>query len=336
MRRTDRGQADAVVGLKVRRLGCHPAAATIDRSKEGPLRQIGTLPRTSDPQVLGDYLLSLGVTSRAVESPDGWDIWVHNEDLIPKAKEALAAFERDSDDPRFTDASRAAEAERLKAERLDRQYRKNVRDLSGTFGRVPLRRRPLTAFLVAVCVTLFVVEGVSPVTRNRLRDRLGFFSIAEQMRPDAKAHGLDAIHRGEVWRLITPIFIHLSPMHLLFNMWALLVEGTVIETRQGTRKLLALVILSAVVSNVGQYLYVLNFSDGLAGWFGISGVVYAFFGYLWMKGVNEPEQGMILHPSTVRIMLLWLLLGFTPVFPMANGAHIGGLIVGVLYGLARF
>ena len=304
--------------------------------KGAPLRQIGTLPRTSDPKVLGDYLLAQGVTTRAVESADGWAFWVHNEDHVPKAREAFEAFERDPADPRFADAAEAAEAERVKAERLDRQYRKNVRDLSGTFGRVPFRRRPLTVVLVAVCVTLFVVEGVSPAARSWLRDRLGFFPTAERRRPDAKAHGLDAIHRGEVWRLVTPIFLHLGPMHLFFNMWALLVEGTVIEARQGTRKLLALVLLSAVVSNVGQYLYVLNFAEGLTGWFGISGVGYAMFGYLWMKGVNEPEQGVVLDPGTVRVMLLWLLLGFTAIFPMANGAHVVGLIVGALYGLARF
>jgi GlpG protein len=95
-------------------------------------------------------------------------------------------------------------------------------------------------------------------------------------------------------------------------------------------------LLSAVTSNICQYLYVINFYDVLVPWVGISGVVYALFGYLWMKGRVEPEQGMILHPSSVRIMLLWLLLGFTPFFPFANGAHIGGLIVGMLFGLARF
>ena len=52
------------------------------------------------------------------------------------------------------------------------------------------------------------------------------------------------------------------------------------------------------------------------------------FGYLWMKGRYEPEQGMVLHPSSVRVMLLWLMLGFTGLFPMANGAHVAGLVVG--------
>src|SRR5436309_984790 len=80
-------------------------------------------------------------------------------------------------------------------------------------------------------------------------------------------------------------------------------------------------------SNVGQYLYVLSIYETLVPWLGFSGVVYAMFGYLWMKGVNEPEQGVVLHPSTVRIMLLWLLLGFTGFLSMANGAHLAGLLV---------
>ena len=48
------------------------------------------------------------------------------------------------------------------------------------------------------------------------------------------------------------------------------------------------------------------------------------------------ESGMMLHPSSVRWMLLWLLLGFTGILRMANGAHVVGLIVGMLFGLARF
>ena len=70
---------------------------------------------------------------------------------------------------------------------------------------------------------------------------------------------------------------------------------------------------------------------------GISGVVYALFGYIWMKGRVSPEQGMILHPNTVRLMLGWLVLGFVlRMMHMANGSHVLGLIVGMLYGLAGF
>jgi GlpG protein len=315
-----------------------PRGPVVGRGKDAALRQIGTLPSTVHPGVFGDYLLSQGVTSRAIESKDGWAIWVHNEDHVPQAREALAAYQQNPNDPRFASATDAARAVRREEERLNRQYRKNVREMSGTWDRVDFRRRPLTVLLVVVCVAVFVAQQLSPWADYWLLDRLAFFPIDATRGPADMTRGLDAIHRGEVWRLITPIFLHGNLIHLLFNMWLTLLEGTIIETRRGTRTLAVLVLLSAVTSNIGQYIYILNFYPVLVPWVGISGVGYALFGYLWMKGRNQPEEGMILDPRSVRIMLFWLLLGFVPVLPfqMANGAHVVGLIVGVLFGLARF
>ena len=68
----------------------------------------------------------------------------------------------------------------------------------------------------------------------------------------------------------------------------------------------------------------------------MSGVVYALFGYIWMKGQNEPEQGMILHPSTVQTMLFWLVLCMMGwVGNVANTAHVVGVAVGIVCGLAQ-
>ena len=70
---------------------------------------------------------------------------------------------------------------------------------------------------------------------------------------------------------------------------------------------------------------------------GMSGVVYALFGYIWMKGLYQPEQGMILHPNTITIMLFWLVLCMTGfVGPIANAAHFMGLAAGVAFGVLRF
>ena len=45
-----------------------------------------------------------------------------------------------------------------------------------------------------------------------------------------------------------------------------------------------------------------------------------------MKGLYQPEQGMILHPNTVKIMLVWLVLCMTgAIGPIANAAHFVGL-----------
>lgn len=301
------------------------------------MRQIGTLPGTLDPKILGDHLVALGISSRAIESPEGWAIWIHNEDQMEKARGEFDAFLKEPESSRFQDASDAASKFRREQERLDKQYRKNVKGLSGTWDGLNVRRRPLTMILTAICVVLFVAGQTSISRKIWLVDRLAFFPIMGQERPDDLKHGLDAIEHGEVWRIITPIFLHGSLLHLLFNLWALTAIGTLIESRRGTKTMAAIVFFSAVASNVGQYLYMINFERFLVPWVGISGVVYALFGYIWMKGQYEPEQGMILPGSAVRVMLIWLLLGFTSVLPvnMANGAHVMGLVVGMLFGLAR-
>jgi GlpG protein len=301
------------------------------------LRQIGTLPSTVDPKVFGNYLLSLGVTSRAVESKDGWAIWVHNEDLVPKAREEFEAYQKDPDDPRFRSAAVTARAIRMESERLDRQYRKNVRDLKGRYDGLNVRGRPLTVALMAACIAVHLATMTTPETNFWIQDKLRFFSFQTQAlanRVGAGRLGLVDIQRGELWRLVTPIFLHGGPIHLFFNMSALWVEGTIIEYCRGTRAMALLVLISAVGSNVAEYFFQINFYQRLNGWVGISGVGFALFGYIWMKGRVEPEQAMRMSPSNVRFMMFWLLLGFVG-FPFANGAHVGGLLVGMLLGLAR-
>ena len=88
-----------------------------------------------------------------------------------------------------------------------------------------------------------------------------------------------------------------------------------------------MVLMLAIVSNLGQYLYVERVDPGEPQLFGgISGVVCGLFGYVWMKGLYEPEQGMILHPNSVTFGLLWVALCMTGVFgPIANAAHVVGL-----------
>ena len=66
---------------------------------------------------------------------------------------------------------------------------------------------------------------------------------------------------------------------------------------------------------------------GVGAYGGMSGVVYALFGYLWMKGQVDPEPGMVLHPSTVRVMLLWLVLGWPWGVLVGIGAAVSTLSV---------
>ena len=96
--------------------------------------------------------------------------------------------------------------------------------------------------------------------------------------------------------------------------------------------------ISAIISNFGQYLWMELADPGGPQLFeGMSGVVYALFGYIWMKGLYQPEQGMTLHPNTITIMLLWLVLCMTgSMGPVANAAHFMGLVAGVAFGVLRY
>jgi GlpG protein len=302
------------------------------------LRQIGTLTEAGDAQRLADYLLTIGVKTQLRQAPDGWALWVIDEDRLDQARRELESFRQSPNDARFEAATRAAETIRRQSKRLDQQYQKNFRHVSDAWTRPNIRRRPLTFALIVACVVVFLLLKLHE-TRPRVMNALTFAAVHLERVGDqivAYRDGIDDILHGEVWRLITPIFIHHGEIHLLFNLWALAAIGSVIEMRRNTATLAVLVFVSAIASNLGEAYYELARQGQTAAFGGMSGVVYALLGYAWMKGRFEPERGIILHPSTVQTMLLWLFLCMTGLLgPIANAAHVVGLIAGVAFGLSR-
>jgi GlpG protein len=151
---------------------------------------------------------------------------------------------------------------------------------------------------------------------------------------------LSQIEHGQVWRLVTPIFLHLGILHLVFNLLMLYDLGGLIEARRGWVRLLLFVLVLAVTSNVAQYYYGHVRWDGWVPWprpsplfGGMSGVLYGLFGYAWMKGRFEPDSGLELNSQTVVLMLVWFFLCLTGVIGgIANMAHGAGLLVGIVMG----
>ena len=102
--------------------------------------------------------------------------------------------------------------------------------------------------------------------------------------------------------------MHVNPIHIFFSMRWLTSLGTMIEVRRGALRLAGLVLIAAIVSNLGQYIWMERMDPGEPHFFeGMSGVVYALFGYIWMKSLYEPEQGLFMHPNNVNVMILWLI-----------------------------
>jgi GlpG protein len=301
------------------------------------LRQVGTLPKGIDTKIFADYLLTLGIKTRVDERPEGALLWIYNEDDVARASAELQGYLSRPDDPRYQKAVDAAEAIRRREHERDKEYRKNYREVSDLWAQPGLRRRPLTMILIATCVFVFFMQE-SSINRGAVEANLGFSTAYRDQEGRAHGNGLNDITNGQVWRLVTPIFLHFGILHLVFNVWALSSISTIIEVRRGTLRLAALVLTSAIVSNLGQFLYTERIEPGVPHPFGgISGVVCALFGYVWMKGLYEPEQGMMLHPNSVTTFLMFIVLCMTGwMGPIANAAHVVGLLVGVALGVLRF
>jgi GlpG protein len=293
------------------------------------LREVGTLPKSHDIKLLEDHLLGLGMTTRIDDRPEGWAVWVYNEDHFSQAQQELEAFRDNPRDPRYKAASDAAARVRREKEQAEKLHRKNVVDMSQSWGRVPWRRRPLTMALLIICGAVYVMTQV-PSVADRLLDQM--FMVMRYRDPQGLVRwtNLDLLWRGEVWRSVTPIFLHFSILHLLGNSMWLYYLGTAIEVRRGTPWLAVLVFGSGILSNLGQY-----FIEGPSYFGGMSGVVFALFGYVWMKTIYHPMDGLYIDSRNVNLMLLWFVLCLTGlVGPIANGAHGVGLVVGILLGLS--
>lgn len=306
------------------------------------MRQIGTLPKNLDARVFADHLLALGMKTRVDDAPDGWHVWIYNEDHLQKARDELDGYLRQPDDPRYRSAVQAADAIRRNEKALEKKFQKNNRDSADVWGYPTFQKRPLSTLLLAACVVIFILQNVPAglwgyiPTGYELMNGLRFTPIARDAQGRLYDNGLKNIERGEIWRLVTPALMHGRPIHIIFNMLMLRYLGTMIEVRRGTLRLAILFLVSAAVSNYGQFWW-MERRNTLPAFLGMSGAIYAFFGYIWMKGTYQPEQRLGVSSANVNIMIIWLVLCMTGVLgPIANAAHFVGLVVGIVFGLMGF
>src|SRR5581483_657033 len=300
------------------------------------MRQLATLPDEQTARTLADYLLTLDIDTHLNQEPEGWVVWVRDEDRLPQARTELAEFTHNPTDPRYTNAARAAQALRVQEARLEAAYQRkqfNLRERWSDRASQPV----LTYLLIGVSIAVWLATGFGKPSEPGQIALLRSLFIATR-----NQSVWELIAHGEVWRLITPIFLHFGALHILFNMLMLYQLGGAIELRRGTRRYTLLILGLAVVSNLAQY-YLGNYHpqdtwslpEPYINFGGMSGVVYGLIGYVWMKGRYEPHLGLILHPQALTWAIVWFFLCMTGmVGDIANVAHAAGLLAGIVVGVA--
>ncbi len=302
------------------------------------MRYIGNVPTEMDSIRLGDHLFLMGVDVQVEPAGGAWEVWVRDEDKVEMGRRELAQYCQTPADPRYQQAQVEAEKRRRSLERERRQSQSLQRDGREAFAAGPSRRRPLVLLVVILSSLVFILTDRGSISSPITRDLLFVEPKPQAIRDTVEIWS--SIRGGEVWRLVTPAFLHFGWPHILMNLLALSHFAGLIEDRRGTVRIALMVLLLAVVSNVGQAMW-----EPAARFGGLSGALFGLFGYLWMMTHFRPESGLTIRPETVIFTLVFYAVCIASRFdvmadtlgqwmpPVANAAHTAGLVAGVVWGL---
>ncbi len=179
------------------------------------------------------------------------------------------------------------------------------------------RPRSATTAILAVNVVVFGLDLV-----------LGLAAGVRLLEAGAMVPVLVA--RGEWWRLLTAMFLHVGLLHLALNSFGLYVFGNLVEQSLGTARMVGLYLVSGFVASA------VSFAFGPAGVaaVGASGAVFGMLG-AWLA-YNLRRRSLSMARANVQWALM--LIGINLVFGLSvpgidNWAHIGGLLAGIVAGL---
>jgi rhomboid protease GluP len=130
---------------------------------------------------------------------------------------------------------------------------------------------------------------------------------------------------GEWWRLITPMFLHIGFMHILFNGIALHSLGTLTEQLYGSARFFMIYMVAGISGVMASFVFSPNISAGA------SGAIFGLFGALLYFGTQNKELFFRTLGSGIFVVLgINLSIGFLYPSTIDNYAHLGGLLGGFL------
>ena len=154
----------------------------------------------------------------------------------------------------------------------------------------------------------------------------------------------------QLWRFVTPMFVHINLIHLFVNMYSLLMVGPFVEKLYGQTRFVVFWIVTGIAGVVASYLTVQpRLANGALGSFifkgldtpsaGASGALFGLVGVLFVFGIKfrrELPEGFkrAFGTGMLPIILINLFIGFVGRGFIDNAAHLGGLLSGAALALA--
>lgn len=269
---------------------------------------IGTVNNVRMAQAFVDYANGLGADCRLKEAEQGCEIWLLNGEKRVQIAEEFEEFQRNPQQGKYVAASWQTPNQQIEVNN----------DLSRNPNRefVSMIFRKSSFFTTSVLVLCSIIYMLTYKGDNPLYPYLYFTPIYQDFT------------WSQPWRLITPAIIHFSAVHLAMNVAIWWHFAGNIEMKQSKLRIVTIFLTAAILSNTAQYLV----SGSNFG--GLSGVVYALFGYCWVYSKLQPSEGLTIQPALFGFCLFWMAAGFFQLLPinMANTAHLVGLLSGLGLG----
>lgn len=181
------------------------------------------------------------------------------------------------------------------------------------------KRKPTTTFvLIGLSIVVFILQTIIETFSGY--DLLFLYG--------GKINNL--IKAGQIWRLITPVLLHGSILHIAMNMYALYILGRRMERFYGHGRFLLLYLISAFAGNVLSF--VLTPAPSL-------GASTAIFGLFSAEGIFILQNRKLFGPAQTRqammnlgvILMINMVYGFAPGSNIDIMGHIGGLLGGIFF-----
>ncbi|GGK03328.1 rhomboid protease GluP [Lentibacillus kapialis] len=266
---------------------------------------------------------------------DDWDVlkkpwWLNEKNSVTMNVYYLSTHEREEELARFRNAVGTAfkfpkeglsETEKTQAvhncrQRLAGQLKNKEQDFREVFS---YGKPFFTYILLVVNIFIFLLLELN-----------GKSTSTETLVKFGAKYNPAIIEKGEWWRIVTSMFLHIGILHLFMNMLAVYYLGMVVERIYGSFRFLIIYFMAGVGGGLASFAFTTNVSAGASGaLFGLFGALL-FFGCIYRRIFFQTMGKNLLFIIGINIVF-----GLT-VPQIDNGAHIGGLITGFIASAVLF